>query len=220
MAHLISASCERIFMTILVRFGLLVLIGSAALATPVKEVPAVLDPMKAYVTVEIRNWNEAALPGTVTLAPYDSTSRDLHPEPTWEIIDRNAIAKAKKSRLYLVVLEPGEWVVQASNGTTFSRGTWSFKAQAGQVIDLGVMSTGIRWPGGKGPPAFNVGRALVDAVAGPRPHGGLPPSSISFRPRSEADLPLPPNLAGASKAELRNGLRFTARSGALENAVD
>jgi hypothetical protein len=226
-------------MTSLLR-KLVLLLVVAALAVPasaaeiLRQVPAALDPAKAYVLVEIRNHDGSRLPGAIVLARYDPAGEDVRggarspasgltgPQDVRIAIARRALARTRESRLYLVALEPDTWVIEGAGGTAFSLGSWSFTVAAGEVVDLGVLSPATDWPEGESAPRLTAGRLATLALLGPFARSPEQrPAMLEMRARTAADLAVPAQLRAALvPVSLQSGATFGNYLGGLVNRID
>lgn len=184
-----------------------------AAAEELKKLPASLDPAKAYVVVELGSLDATKMPGMLVVARYDPGAGDLSgmgraarpgggKPPRPETAEKGLVKdKDRGARLHLLALEPDLYVVQAANGTSFSLGSRSFRAEAGQVIDLGVMKVATDWPEGEGPAKIGVGdilkMGLFGAFAGPKQQPR--PVFVAQRAREAGDMALPPLLAARAQ---------------------
>lgn len=215
-----------------------------AAAAPVKKVPPSLNPAKAYVLVEYRLLKNpyGGLPGSkktmplntgLFLARYDAEAGDIrgmgkakdNPVPAGEQAGegfRNKpIAKGEGSRLFLLEVDPGLWVVQGYGNTSFSLGSYSFELAAGEVTDLGVVAAENDWAEGQKPP--NAGSVFKMALAGPFAKGpAMAPMRLSFRPREAGDLPLPAGLPAnrVKPVAFVPGATFGNYLGSLVNRIE
>lgn len=168
-----------------------------------KQMPAQLATDKAYAFVELYGMDERALPGAIVLARYDPAAGDVRGgmrAPQSALADGEAVRitiakkhliKTKGSRLYLVELEPDVWVIEGASGTAFSLGSKSFRVEAGDVVDLGVLTPRTDWRDGDGPQSVGkvlAGAILFGALAG-RPDPT--PAMLEMRTRSAADIAIP-----------------------------
>ena len=216
-----------------------------AAATTLKQVPAALNPAKAYILVEyklLKNPYGGGLPGSrktlplkagLVFARYDPALGDIRGrgkalanpvapgEQTVEGFRSKPIAKGPGSRLFLLEVEPDTWVVQGFGGTSFSLGSYTFELAPGTVTDLGVVEAEPDWAEGQKRP--NMGRLLGSAMAGP--FGKSPdiaPMRASFRPRSAGDIPIPAGLAAdrVKPVAFTPGARFGNYLGGLVNRIE
>lgn len=213
--------------------------ATAALAgTILKKVPDTLSPDKAYVLVEVRHFTAIKgggdMPSNLTLARYDAAAGDVRggtrakasalPDgvsPRVMIADK-ALAKAKSSRLYLIELEPDEWVIEGSSGTAFSLGSLRFTLEPGKIVDLGVLSPEPDWREGEG--AETVGSLMARSMllgAFAKKRDPIP-AMLNVRPRGPDDIALPPQLVtnGVEPAVYSPGARFGNYLGGLINRID
>ena len=109
--------------------------------------------------------------------------------------------KQRRSRLHLLELDPDLYVVEAANGTSFSLGSRSFRAEAGQVVDLGVMRVGTDRPEGEEPAKIGVKDILKMGLLGGfgAPKQQPRPMFVTHRSRDGADIALPPMLAAQAR---------------------
>jgi hypothetical protein len=205
-----------------------------ALAEALREVPAELDPAKAYVLIEIRNQDDGRQRGAITLARYDWEGRDVRGgtrSPDSGLADdaqvrvtvrSNALARGEGSRLYLLALEPDTWVIEGAGATAFSLGSRTFTLVAGDVVDLGVFSPQTDWREGEGPQRLTAGRIARMAFLGPFARMPDPqPARLDIRERTAADLPVPEPLRPRIAAvQFRDGATFGNYLGGLVNRID
>lgn len=216
---------------------LLALAGMAmpsAAAEVLRQVPAALDPAKAYVLVEIRNQDGTRLPGSIVLARYDPAGGDVRggtrapasalarPQDVRIAIARRALAQTRESRLYLVALEPDTWVIEGAGGTAFSLGSRTFTLAAGDVVDLGVLSPATDWPEGETAPRLTAGRLATLALLGPFARSPEQrPAMLDIRARTASDIAVPAQLRAAiAPASLQPGATFGNYLGGLVNRID
>lgn len=219
--------------------------ASPAAATTLKQVPASLDPAKAYVLVEYRllkNPYAGGMPGSrktmplkagLVLARYDPALGDIRGkgkasanpvapgEQAGEGFRSRPLAKGTGSRLFLLEVEPDIWVVQGFGGTSFSLGSYTFQLAPGTVTDLGVVEAEPDWAEGQKRP--NMGRLLGSAMAGP--FGKSPdiaPMRATFRPRTAADIPVPAGIPAEKvrPVEFTPGAKFGNYLGGLVNRIE
>ena len=228
---------------ILLAFAVLAF-ASAAGATPLKQVPPTLDPAKAYVLVEYKLLKNpySAFPGSRKTMPlssglvfgrYDPALGDIrglgkaqsNPVPAGhqlsEAFRNKPLVKGPESRLFLLEMEPGIWVVEGFGNTAFSLGSYSFELAAGSVTDLGVVIAEPDWAEGQKPP--NVGSLFAAALAGPfakRPD--VAPMRVTFRPRGDGDIPLPAGIPAerVQQAAFTPGVKFGNYLGGLVNRIE
>ena len=179
-------------------------------AEELKKLPSQLNPSKAYVVVELGSLDETRIAGNIVLARYDDAERGdvaglgkakpagAAPQPQREHAAKGMVKdKARGSRLHLLELDPALYVVEAANGTSFSLGSRTFRAEAGMVVDLGVMDVATDWPEGEGPAKMGVKdilkMGLLGGLAGPKKDPR--PVFVTVRERAAGDMALPPSLA-------------------------
>jgi hypothetical protein len=191
------------------------LAGPAAAET-LKKVPPKLSPSKAYILVEYRlqkspfaNWPGSRkwmpLQAGLVLARYDRTLGDIrglgraraNPVPagqqTAESFRNKPVAKGEASRLFLLEVDPGLWVVQGFGNTSFSLGSYTFDLAPGTVTDLGIVTAEPDWAEGQEAPG--AAEILYSATSGPFGHKvDMAPLRLTFRPRAAGDLPVPAGL--------------------------
>jgi hypothetical protein len=220
--------------------GRLVVLGACAslaaapvFAGEIKRLPAQLNPAKAYVIVELGGLDDALLPGTLTLAPYDADKGDIvglgraASDPPRKISPHQAVVKplvkSGPNRLCLVELDPGLWVIEAANDTAFSLGSSTLQLAPGSVTDLGVANIYTDFPEGEKHDIVTTGRLMKGALMGGLFGSVLPkpiPKAVDFRPRTASDMPLPPLLAAqAHGAEWADEVRFGNFLGGLINRM-
>jgi hypothetical protein len=190
--------------------------ASPVAAKPLKAVPPALDPAKAYILVEYKLMKNpfASFPGSRKTMPlttglvfgrYDPAlgdirglgkARDNPVGPGQQAIEgfRNKpLVKGAGTRLFLLEVEPGSWVVQGWGNTSFSLGSYAFELVPGSVTDLGIVTAEPDWAEGQQPP--DGGDILAAALAGPFAKSpDIAPIRVSFRPRGSGDLPLPAGI--------------------------
>ena len=189
-------------------------LSCAASAKELKDVPRNLDPAKAYVIVELGMLDAGPMRGSVVLARYDADGRDVYGHGRSQVVLERRAANAihetaskgfvneDERRLHLLELEPGLYVIEGANGTSFSLGSRTFLAEAGSVTDLGVMAVATDWPEGEGPQKLGVGDIgklmLFGAFAGPRQEPR--PAFVTVRTRGSSDLQPTGQLATQARA--------------------
>jgi hypothetical protein len=229
---------------ILCAAALAALASAPAAAAPVKKVPPALNPAKAYVLVEYRLLKNpyGGFPGSkktmplntgLFLARYDAEANDIrglgkakdNPVPageqTGEGFRNKPIAKGEGSRLFLLEVDPGLWVVQGFGNTSFSLGSYAFELAPGEVTDLGVVAAENDWAEGQKPP--NAGSVFKMALAGPFAKGpAMAPMRLSFRPRESGDLALPAGLPAdkVKPVTFVPGATFGNYLGSLVNRIE
>src|SRR5688500_16646136 len=133
-----------------------------------QQVPPALDPAKAYILVEYKLLKNpfANFPGSRKTMPlkaglafgrYDPELGDIrgmgkaraNPVPAGqqpiEGFRSKPIAKGPATRLMLIEVEPGTWVVQGFGATSFSLGSYMFELAPGTVTDLGIVEAEPDW---------------------------------------------------------------------------
>ena len=190
---------------------------SPAAAVTLKQVPAALDPAKAYILVEYRllkNPYGGGMPGSrktmplksgLTFARYDPALGDIRGrgrasdnpvapgQQSGEGFRSKPLAKGSGSRLFLLEVEPDVWVVQGFGNTSFSLGSYMFELAPGTVTDLGVVEAEPDWAEGQKKP--NMGRLLGSAMAGPY---GKSPDIAPMRATYRSPPEFPPKRSGRS----------------------
>lgn len=211
---------------------------------PLKKPPVALDPAKAYILVEYKllknpyrgfpgSRNTIPLNEGLTFARYDAALGDIrglgkaaaNPVPAGqqaaEGFRKASIAKTETSRLFLLEVEPDLWVIQGFGRTSFSLGSYTLDLAPGTVTDLGVVEAEPDWAEGQDRP--DAGDVIKAAFAGPfakRP--AIAPMRVSFRPRGDADLPLPVGVDASRvrQATFTPGARFGNHLGGLVNRIE
>lgn len=147
--------------------------------------------------------------GFLTIARYDPLAGDLfvgarrwrsgRASLTGEraIALRSPVQKGKSTRQFLLELQPGDWVIESSGGTVFTRGSWSFHVNSGDVIDLGVFQPTITWPKGVKRGLFS--GVTTDEITGESKRVSHP-LHLEWHPRLQTDLSLPPAVTGKKVA--------------------
>lgn len=230
------------------RYALLVPLALAAaapaVAKPLKEVPAALDPAKAYVLVEYKLEKNpyGGFPGSrktmplqagLTLGRWDAAAGDIrglgkaagNPLPKGstnvEGFRNKPLAKSDGARLFLLEVDPGTWVIQGYGNTSFSLGSYSFELEPGTITDLGVVAAENDWAEGQKKPS--TGGLLKAAFAGPFAKGpDVAPYRLTFRPRQDGDIPLPAGLAAETlrPVSFAPGAKFGNYLGGLVNRIE
>jgi hypothetical protein len=219
--------------------------ASPASAATLKQVPAALNPAKAYILVEYRlleNPYAGGMPGSrktmplksgLTFARYDPALGDIRGrgkaianpvargEQPGEGFRSKPLARGPGSRLFLLEVEPDLWVVQGFGNTSFSLGSYTFELAPGTVTDLGVVEAEPDWAEGQKKP--NMGRLLGSALAGP--FGKSPdiaPMRATFRPRTAGDIPVPAGIPAEKvmPVEFTAGAKFGNYLGGLVNRIE
>jgi hypothetical protein len=216
-----------------------------AAATTLKAVPAALNPSKAYILVEYKlqkNPFGGGLPGSrktlplkagLVFARYDPALGDIRGmgkaranpvAPGQQAIEGfryKPVAKGPATRLFVIEVDPGTWVVQGFGNTSFSLGSYTFELAPGSVTDLGIVTAEPDWAEGQEPP--DMGTLLASAMAGP--FGKSPdiaPMRATFRRRGPGDLPLPAGLPAerVKPAAFTPGAKFGNYLGGLVNRIE
>ncbi len=213
------------------------LVPSAHATGLLKKIPAALDPTKAYVIVELSQMDGAMMPGTLTIARYDSQNRDIAaPTPRVEgankgskyVLDNRLffnkhLIKNKDRRLMIGEVKPGLWVIEGANDTAFSLGSSTMQLEPGSVTDLGVAWIYSDFPEGEKRDIATTGRALRGALMGGLFGSVLPkpmPRAVDFRLRGASDMQLPPLLAANAQPVLWTGeVRFGNFLGGMVNRM-
>jgi hypothetical protein len=180
-------------------------------ATILKEVPSQLAPDRAYVLVELRENEFPATEGVIILARYDPAGGDVRggrrspgsAPPAGEdlriTVNRKALAKTGKTKLYLVELEPDTWVIEGTSSTAFSLGSKSFVLEPGTVTDLGVIAPHPDWREGDSANK-QMGKLIKSALLGPFGSKPRPQAWMAeWRERGPDDIPLPAELAARAR---------------------
>jgi hypothetical protein len=219
-------------------------LAQPALAETLKAVPVALNPAKAYILIEYRLMANpmADFPGSrktmplttgLSFARYDPVLGDIRglgkastnplpaKTPVTEFFRNREIVRGDGARLLLLEIDPDIWVIQAWGTTSFSLGSYSFKAEPGTVTDLGVVEGASDWP--EGEHGMNGGDLMKMALLGPfakRPP--VAPMRASIRPRTAADMPVPAALASAQvkPVEFTKGVTFGNYLGGLVNRIE
>jgi len=191
-------------------------VAPPAAAAPLKKVPAALNPAKAYLLVEYRlqanpfagfpgSRKTMPLQGGLTFARYDAAAGDVRGlgrasanplaagQAQRELFSNKPLAKGDTTRLFLLEVDPGTWVVEGYANTAFSLGSYSFDLAPGTVTDLGVVEAERDWA--EEQRRMTSGDVLLSAMAGPfAGHADMAPLRLTFRPRAAGDLPVPAGL--------------------------
>lgn len=201
-----------------------------------------LDPTKAYVLVqldpiEFKMLGNNRIATGLILSAYDADKGIIRMvEKKGTIVDvervmlsKTAIAKDGKRRQHFSAITPGVWVIEGAGGagathgegmTSFSLGSYTFEARAGQVIDLGVIvprpeesdNPDTKMTGGKMLGMLMLGGIRVEPL----------PLKLAVRPRTSGDLSLPAWLSTAplTQPAFTYGVTFPNFLGGLVNRVD
>lgn len=201
-----------------------------------KKPPTTLDPAKAYVVVEIGRLDGALLFGTLTLARYDTEKQDIAvatpppggkiPKGGWPLDNRlilnKASVKEKNRQLFYVEMQPGLWVVEGANDTSFALGSSTFELAPGSVTDLGVANVYTDFPEGEKRDVLTTGRLMKGALMGglfgsvvPKPM----PRAVDFRARTATDMPVPAVFAAAAPVAWTGQVEFGNHLGGLVNRM-
>ena len=215
-----------------------------AAAKTLKQVPAALNPAKAYILVEYKLLKNpfGNFPGSRKTMPlktglafgrYDPALGDIrglgkaaaNPVPAGqqpiEGFRSKPLAKGPATRLMLIEVEPDLWVVQGWGNTSFSLGSYTFELAPGTVTDLGVVTAEPDWAEGQEPP--DVGDVFKAALAGPFAKSpDIAPMRLTFRPRAAGDIPLPAGIAAEKvrPVAFTPGAKFGNYLGGLVNRID
>jgi hypothetical protein len=218
--------------------------AAPAAAEPLKKVPAALNPAKAYVLVEYKlqknpfaNWpgsrKTMPLQSGLTFARYDRALGDVrgagramgNPVPAGqvgrELFRNKPLAKGEGTRLFLVELDPGTWVVEGFGNTSFSLGSYTFDLAPGTVTDLGIVTAEPDWAEGQEAPS--AAEILYSATSGPFGHKlDMAPIRVAFRPRAAGDLPVPTGIPAqrVQPVSFSPGATFGNYLGGLVNRID
>lgn len=181
-------------------------------AKVLKQLPAKLDPAKAYVLVEIGQVEGTKAQGQLTFARYAAEPGDVRglgraaaapganpgrKENPHETTVKQLVKDGPR-RLYLLELEPDLWVVEGANGTAFSLGSATVRLAPGSITDLGVATVIRDYAEGEEPYKLTGGKLAKIALLGMFAGSAMPqpvPMAVSFRPRTASDIALPAMLA-------------------------
>jgi len=218
--------------------------ASPAAAATLKKVPPALNPAKAYVVVEYKllanpyskfpgSRKTMPLTGGLAFGRYDPALRDIrgrgkavaNPLPAGQLptegFRNKPIVKGDDTRLFLIEVDPGTWVVQGFGNTSFSLGSYTLELAPGTVTDLGVVSAEPDWAEGQRPP--KVGDVFKMALAGPFAKSpDVAPMRVTFRPREAGDITLPAGWVAnnARPVSFGNGATFGNYLGGLVNRIE
>jgi hypothetical protein len=204
-----------------------------------------LDPAKAYVLVQIEPvefqmmGNNRIVSGFF-LAPYDASKKAIslteipkkQPQVARVVLKKEAIAKEGKRRQYFAAITPGTWVFEGAGGdvplmgaplTSFSLGSYSFVAKAGEVIDLGVVTLS-RETSDNPDTKMTAGKMAGMIFAGPFGGGRVEPvpMTLTMRARGQGDFPLPAWVPEnrLTRPGFAYGATFSNILGGLINRID
>jgi hypothetical protein len=218
--------------------------ASPATAATLKKVPPALNPAKAYVVVEYKllanpfgkfpgSRKTMPLTGGLAFGRYDPALRDIrglgkaaaNPLPAGQLaiegFRNKSIAKGAATRLFLIEVDPGTWVVQGFGNTSFSLGSYTLELAPGTVTDLGVVSAEPDWA--EGQRQANVGDVFKMALAGPFARSpDVAPMRATFRPREASDIALPAGWVAntARPVSFGEGATFGNYLGGLVNRIE
>jgi hypothetical protein len=204
-----------------------------------------LDPALAYVLVQIepiefKMMGNNQIATGIILASYEpDKARIKLIEKDGKIVGvarlalgKTPVAKDGKRRQYFAAISPGSWVIEGSGGeaptlgapaTSFSLGSYRFEAQAGQVIDLGVIAPK-REESDNPDTKMSTGKMAGMIFAGPFGGGRVEPLplKLDIRARLSGDIPLPVWLATTALTQpaFTYGATFANLLGGLVNRVD
>lgn len=226
-------------------FAALALAAAApAAAKTLPKVPPALDPAKAYILVEYKLLRNpfANFPGSRKTMPlktglafgrYDPALGDIrgmgkaraNPVPAGqqpiEGFRYKPLAKGPATRLMLIEVDPGTWVVQGFGTTSFSLGSYAFELAPGTVTDLGIVEAEPDWAEGQDPP--EISDVFKAGLAGPFSKSpDIAPMRAVFRPRTGGDIPLPAGIPAARvrPVEFIPGAKFGNYLGGLVNKIE
>jgi hypothetical protein len=218
--------------------------ASPAAARTLPKVPPAFNPAKAYILVEYKLLKNpfGNFPGSRKTMPlkaglafgrYDPALGDIrglgkaraNPVPAGqqpiEGFRYKPIAKGPATRLMLIEVEPGTWVVQGFGGTSFSLGSYMFELAPGTVTDLGIVEAEPDWAEGQDPP--EISDVFKGALAGPFAKSpDIAPMRAVFRPRAAGDIPLPAGIPAdrVRPVAFTPGARFGNYLGGLVNKIE
>jgi hypothetical protein len=229
--------------------ALLAALALAVCAAPVaaktlKQVPAALNPAKAYILVEYKLLKNpfGNFPGSRKTMPlktglvfgrYDPALGDIrgrgkavaNPVAPGQLpiegFRYKPVAKGPATRLLLLEVEPDTYVVQGFGNTSFSLGSYSFSLAPGTVTDLGIVTAEPDWAEGQEPP--DVGDVFKAALAGPFAKSpDIAPMRVTFRPREPGDIALPAGIPPGKvrPVEFMPGAKFGNYLGGLVNRIE
>ncbi|HET9638778.1 MAG TPA: hypothetical protein VFP12_06195 [Allosphingosinicella sp.] len=230
------------------RLALLAALALAAAAPgaakTLPKVPPALNPAKAYILVEYKLLKNpfGNFPGSRKTMPlktglafgrYDPALGDIrgmgkaraNPVPAGQApiegFRYKPVAKGPATRLMLIEVDPGTWVVQGFGTTSFSLGSYAFELAPGTVTDLGIVEAEPDWAEGQDPPEMS--DVFKAGLAGPfGKSADIAPMRAVFRPRAGGDIPLP---AGIPADKVRPvafipGAKFGNYLGGLVNKIE
>lgn len=230
------------------RIALLAAVALAAAAPAeartLPKVPPALNPAKAYILVEYKLLKNpfASFPGSRKTMPlktglafgrYDSELGDIRGmgkartnpvaagQQPIEGFRYKPVAKGPATRLMLIEIDPGTWVVQGYGNTSFSLGSYSFEAAPGTITDLGVVEAEPDWAEGQDAP--HMGDVFKGAMAGPFAKSpDIAPMRATFRPRAAGDIPIPAGIAAdkVRPVAFTPGAKFGNYLGGLVNKIE
>ena len=218
--------------------------ASPAAAKTLPKVPPALNPAKAYILVEYKLLRNpfASFPGSRKTMPlktglafgrYDPALGDIrgmgkargNPLPAGQFPTEGfrykPLAKGPATRLMLIEVDPGTWVVQGFGTTSFSLGSYAFELAPGTVTDLGVVEAEPDWAEGQDPP--EIGDVFKSGLAGPFSKSpDIAPMRAVFRPRAGGDIPLPAGIPAdkVRPVEFIPGAKFGNYLGGLVNRIE
>lgn len=218
--------------------------ASPAAARTLPKVPPALNPTKAYILVEYKLLENpfGGFPGSRKTMPlktglafgrYDPDRGDIRGmgkasgnpvepgHPPIEGFRYKPVAKGPATRLMLIEMDPGLWVVQGFGNTSFSLGSYTFELAPGTVTDLGVVTAEPDWAEGQEPP--DMGSVFAAAMAGPFAKSpDIAPMRATFRHRASGDIPLPAGIPAdkVRPVAFTPGAKFGNYLGGLVNRIE
>ncbi len=214
-------------------------VTGVALAAPKLNGAPVADPAKAYVVVEIENFESKvagstdSMPGVLSLARYDPAKQDIRggnhaPESAvapGEIVRTSVggkpLIKEKTRRLYVFSLPPDVWVIEGAQATAFSLGSVMFRLEAGRTYDLGVFKPVTDWRPGE-TQGTSLGELMGAGLGGMFVKRRDPtPAMVTWHPRGPTDLAIPPEVLVRKPEQVvyEPGARFGNYLGGLVNRM-
>ncbi|HYJ83097.1 MAG TPA: hypothetical protein VEW26_09685 [Allosphingosinicella sp.] len=218
--------------------------ASPAAAKTLPKLPPALNPAKAYILVEYKLLRNpfGNFPGSRKTMPlktglvfgrYDPALGDIrgmgkarsNPVPAGqqpiEGFRYKPLGKGPATRLMLIEVDPGTWVVQGFGATSFSLGSYAFELAPGTVTDLGIVEAEPDWAEGQDPPEMSdVFKAGLSGPFGKSPD--IAPMRATFRPRAAGDIPIPAGIPAdkVRPVEFAKGARFGNYLGGLVNRIE
>ncbi|HMJ93132.1 MAG TPA: hypothetical protein VK472_03430 [Allosphingosinicella sp.] len=207
-----------------------VAVPAAMAANPLKPEKFVFDPARGYILVRVGPVGDSGNADPVYFVRMDPA----HPGQTlWSFGMRPINSKKEsdaamvwggdnfgndgKTSLYLVPVNPGEWVIGGAGGTSMSLGSYGFTVKPGEITYVGTILTG-RENGKSDIPEIKAATLSQDLVEFGTLMNIVMSDAILVTPSAAGD-PIPEAIAshGVTHASLIPGVRFNNFLAAMIN---